>query len=499
MSQLSDTAPFDELQVHPWLKKINICFAPGPGLTPLAQETIDKLLPHFTQLGHTVQVMPDDNTDIIITTAAYGEPVPWREAISLVGRMKFGYKHSPTIFTLVNITPDELGQKLDYFDKVLVKDQLEPSDFDFPGLAPDAYKVLYEQGNRGGSILALERLVQAQAKSIRILMLVGDEKPQEVYHFDLVGANPKSEADDLDAFYKDIVLRMVTSVSTHEITQHQVVGEPVPRAEWEALDTPEAMRVAALKFGEYNFFTDMVIIDSLVKVPAVTDAIASQYSEGCFATWDPHINALVTTITGSARPVDKSSLSEDDLAVITGVRLDREGALVRHVEGKRNDPPSSEAVELIDLDSNLPFIENPLKGDHDPLGDVQTKVPVARSKLHGHRGVSSYNPDLVEFVHLDPPFYNYPVTCATEAQAGGIKNAFAQSQALHNPDDPRQVVFTILPTHGVVIVEKWVSGKRPFETMWEYFQDGHLVVDNRIPQGAHEYQLESGRMVMKDL
>jgi len=91
------------------------------------------------------------------------------------------------------------------------------------------------------------------------------------------------------------------------------------------------------------------------------------------------------------------------------------------------------------------------------------------------------------------------VTCATEAQAGGIKNAFAQSEALRNPDDPRQVVFTVLPTHGVVIVEKWVPGKKPFETIWEYFQDKHLEIDNRIPQGAHEYQLESGRMVLKDL
>jgi len=493
MNQPSETSLMNELQVHPWLKKINISFTPGPGLTTLAQETIDNLLPQFTRLGHTVQEMPDNDSDIIITTAAYGEPVPWREAISLVGRMKFNYKHSPTIFTLVHITPEKLEQKLEYFEEVLAKDQLDPGDFDFPGLAPDAYKVLYEQGNRGGPILALERLVQAQAKSIRVLMLVGNDQPQEVYHFDLVGANPKSVADDFDAFYKDIVLRMVTSVSTHEITKHQVVGEPVPREEWEALDTPEAMRIAAIKFGEHNFFTNMVIIDSLVKVPAVTDAIASQYSEGCFATWDPHINALITTITGSARPVDKSSLTEDDLAVITGVRADREGALVRHVEGKRNDPPSSEAVELIDLDSLLPYIDIPLEDS------AQAKVPVGRSKLHGHRGISSFNPDLVEFVHLDPPFYDYPVTCATEAQAGGIKNAFAQSEALRNPDDPRQVVFTVLPTHGVVIVEKWVPGKKPFETIWEYFQDKHLEIDNRIPQGAHEYQLESGRMVLKDL
>ena len=167
MSQLPDAAPFDQLQVHPWLKQINLCFVPGPGLTPLAQSTIDGLLPQFTRLGHTVQDKPDDDTDIIITTAPYGEPLPWRKAIALVGRMQFGYKHSPTIFTLVHLTPAELESRLAYFDQVLAKDPMQQSDFDFPGLAPTAYKVLYEQGNRGGPILALERLIQAQAKSIQ--------------------------------------------------------------------------------------------------------------------------------------------------------------------------------------------------------------------------------------------------------------------------------------------------------------------------------------------
>lgn len=491
MSQLNKIGIDKDIQVHPWLKQINISFVPGPEITPLSEEVIDNILDQFSRAGHNVQEAPDDSTDILLTTSKFGEPIPWRQAISLVGRMRFNYRHSPTIFTLVHADEDEFNQKIEYFNRVLEKDQPDESDFDFPGLAPSAYKVLYEQGRRGGSILALERLVQTQAKSIRVLLLIGNGHPKKIYHFDLVGANPLSYADGSKPFYEDIVLRMVTSVSTHEITQHKVEDEIIPRSTWEKLDTPEAMRVAAQKFGEINFFTEMVIIDTLVKIPAVTDAIASQYSEGCFATWDPEINALITTITGSARPVNKSSLSDDDLAVITGVREDREGALVRHVEGKRNDPPSSEAVELIDMDNTLPFIKL------DPDWGIESRVPVARSKLHGHRGIASFNPNLVEFVELDLPYYDYPVTCATEAQASGIKWAFSRSEALQNPDDPRQVVFTVLPTHGVVIVEKWVPGKTPFQTLWEFFQDGHLVIDNMIPQGYHEYQLQAGQMALK--
>jgi len=225
----------------------------------------------------------------------------------------------------------------------------------------------------------------------------------------------------------------------------------------------------------------------------VSEVISSQYSEGCFATWDTELGALIVTATGSARPIWKGNITEDDLAVITGIRPDGMGALVRQVEGKRNDPPSSEAVEMIGMDLHLPKITlAPKEG-----GSVQ--VPVIRSKLHGHRGISSYNPKMVEFVPLEPPYYHFPVTCATEAQAHGIIHAFSRSEALNNPSDPRQVVFTILPTHGVVIAEKWVPGTVPFQTIWEYFDAGYMQVDSHVPQGPLTYVSEGpDRMVLRE-
>jgi hypothetical protein len=219
----------------------------------------------------------------------------------------------------------------------------------------------------------------------------------------------------------------------------------------------------------------------------VPDAISSQYSEGCFATWDPNINGLVTTVTGSARPVVKDNLTDDELAVIVGVRPDGKGALVQNVEGKRNDPPSSEAVELIEMDKDLPKTKL----------DDGFEVPVSRSKLHGHRGVSAYDPQHVEHVFLDEPFYHYPVSCSTEAQARAIHEAFSRSVALQDPSDPREVVFTILPGHGIVIAEKWVPGKEPFQVMWEYMDKGWLVIDNMVPQGVLSFKSDgNGLMVL---
>lgn len=476
---------------HPWLRKINVAFVPGP-MTPLLEEVMDGLERHFHRLGHQVQTAPDDRTDVILTTAPFGEPLDWREALIFSARHRFDLSHAPTLYTLVQVIPTRFQQLLDHFQTVLAKGPPNPADYDFPGLAPQAYHVLFEQGRRGGPILALERVVQAQTKSIQVLLVVGDDRPLAAYHFDLVGAYPRSEAEDPESFYEDIILRMVTTLSTSEVNQHQVVGDPIPRMLWQRLSTPAAMCVAGQQLGERDFFTEMVRIADLVEVPVVSNAVAEQYSEGCFSTWDPTLGALIATVTGSARPVDKGSITDDDLAVIVGVRSDGQGALVRHVEGKRNDPPSVEAVEMMDMDSTLPTI---VLG---PAWDTPARVPVMRSKLHGHRGIAAYDPRWVEYVLLDPPYYHYPVSCGTDAQARGIKEAFARSEALQNPEGPRQVVFTVLPGHGVVIVERWVPGRAPFQVMWEYMDAGYLEVESLIPQGPMEYVPGAdGRMLLR--
>jgi hypothetical protein len=480
-------------EVHPWLQHMSVVYIPGLAPSTLADKTARNILEHFHRLGNKVQNSPDNNTSILLTTAPYGEPLSWRDSLQLVARGRYKLDYTPIVFTLVHIQSDELARMLAHFERALEKKTLDAADFDFPGLAENAHQVLYEQGRRGGPILALERLLQAQAKCLNLLLLVGDEKPEGVYHFDLVGAYPYSGAKDEELFYRDIVLRMATRVSANEITTHVPQGEPIPKAEWDLLVTPHAMYHAARQLDKRGFFTEMVRISDLVQVPAVEDAISSQYSEGCFATWDTQIGALITTITGSARPVNKGSLREDDLAVITGVRADYRGALVRHIQGKPNYPPSSEAVEMIEMDHQLPMIalENG--------AEARSTVPVIRSKLHGHRGISAFHPRYVEFVSLDPPYFHYPVTCGTDAQARGISQAFTRSQALNNPGDPRQVVFTVLPTHGVVIAEKWVPGKQPFQTIWEYFDAGHLEPDRQVPQGPFVYEEVAGKMVLSAL
>ncbi len=476
---------------HAWLKQAQVAFVPGT-MTPLLDETTRGILAECAAHGHVVQETPTDDTTILLTTARYGENLNWRQAPMFTARPRYKLSRQPTVFTLVHILTSELDDLLAHFEQALRKDPPAPEDFEFDGLSPQAYLVLTEQGRRGGPILSVLRLLQAQVKSIRILLVVGDQHPECVYHFDLVGAYPRSTADDPASFYEDIVLRMTTTVSTREVTAHEIVDRPMAYELWRQSGAAEAMRTAALELGKRRFFTDMVRIADLVNVPVVGSSVASQYSEGCFATWSPSLDALVATITGSARPVDKDNITEDDLAVITGVRPGGVGAFVRHVDGKRNDPPSSEAVEMIDMDVMLP------RTAFD-LGDGPLDVPVVRSKLHGHRGISAYNPAKVEYVPLDPPYFHYIVSCATEAQAHGVKGAFSRSEILLDPDDPRQLAFTILPGHGLVIVEKWTPDKAPFQLMWEAMDAGDLVIDSHVPQGPMSFAPDdAGRMVLQE-
>ncbi|MFQ5922669.1 MAG: hypothetical protein ACE5M4_07470, partial [Anaerolineales bacterium] len=470
--------------IHAWLRQLRVGYVADETSAEM-DEFAERLLEQFAVLGHEALDIPEGHIDVLFATARYGEPVPWRQSLFFTARRRFGLENDPELFTLVDMTVEEYESALQHFENVLDREPPDPADFEFPGLAPESYRVLVEQGRRGGPILALERLVQAHAKSIWVILVVGDGEPLWVHYFDLVGAHPKIELAD-KAGYQDLVMRIVTVMSTEEVTHHQAVGEPLPNADWADSAGRKGMLKAGPALGRRNFFTEMVRISDLVQVPAVSQGVANQYSEGCFATWDPGLGALISTVTGSARPVEKDDLKDQDLAVIVGVRDDGLGALVRHVERKQNDPPSSEAVELMDMDSLLPRVE--LDG---------TQVPVVRSKLHGHRGIGSYDPDLVEYAPLDPPYYHYPVSCATSAQAEGIKGAFSRAESLLNPDDPRQLAFTVLPGHGVIIAEKWVPEKAPFQLIWETMDSGALQVDNHVPQGVYGYAVNSeGAMVL---
>jgi hypothetical protein len=469
---------------HAWLKQLSISYIPGPS-TGLSGQVASALIGHFQQEGHSAAASPSPDTDVILTTARLGEPLGWREAFMFTARRRFGLKHVPTVFTIVHATPRQFSEWMTRVEAVL-KEGPEAAP-PFEGVPETASHTLYQQGKRGGAILYLLRIIQIQTKCIRVLLVVGEEKPHYAFLFDLVGAHPKIRFDDPQAFYKDIVTRILTAASTSEITNHEIVEPPIPRDEWESLATIDDMTRASHELGKRDFFTEMIKVSQLAEIPGFSEAISSQYSEGCFATWEPKINGLLTTITGSARPVRKENITDKDLAVIAGIKPQRDGALIRKVDGHPNHPPSSEAVEMIGMDLALPKIT--LKRG--------IQAPVIRSKLHGHRAVRSFDWTRAEYVPLPEPYLHYPVSCSTDAQYRAVQEAFSQSFALQHPQDPRQLVFTVLPGHGVVIVEKWVEGKSPFQVIWEAMDSKVIEITNHIPQGPFAVETQGHRCRMR--
>ncbi|MGZ6271197.1 MAG: hypothetical protein ACXWPJ_03965 [Candidatus Limnocylindrales bacterium] len=471
-----------------WLRPLRIAYVPGP-TTPLLREFGERLGLAFEAAGHTLSDRPNDATDLLIGTAPFGEAISWRASLLFTGRARFHLGRQPAVFALAHATPAALQEHLERLARGLALPEPSPAAFDFPGLAPTGFEVLYEQGRRGGPILALERLLQAQSKYIRIALVVGDERPESAYLFDLVGAHPRIAMRDEDDFYAELATRMATIVGTDEAVHHELLPEPIDAATWADLRGPAAMVAASHELGLRDVFTEPVRIARLVPIPAITDVVASQYSEGCFGTWEPALDGLLVTVTGSARPIDKGRLTEADLAVVSGIRPDGSGALARRVEGRPYAPPSSEAVEMLEVDGPHPRLRL------DPAWGVGSPVPVVRSKLHAHRGIRRFDRDLVEYVPLEAVYHHYLVACASQAQAHAVTRAFAASETLRDPDDPRSVALTVLPGHGLMALEKWVAGTHPLETIWRLLDRGALELDSRVPQGPFEFVPGAGRFM----
>lgn len=476
---------------HAFLREVEIAQVPGPS-TPLLDRVLVGLLAELTARHHRVLPQPTARTDAFVTTARLHEPRSWREAPLFVGRKRHGLAHTPATYTLVQATPAQYAELLQRFAAFLAAPATSPLPADLPGLAPGAAAVLREQGARGGPLVCLARLLQAQTKSLRVLLVVGEQQVERGHLFDLAGACPELRGQPFERFCAEAALRIVTQLSTQEATRHQGAGEPVPAAQWAAASVPPAMLWISRELGQRGFFTQMVRIADLVEVPALTEAIAQQYSEGCFGSFDPLLGAQVVTVTGSRQPVAKGCLTPQDLAVIASVNDAGNGVLVRAVEGLPNEPPSSEAVEFELMDARLPRRLPPV------AFGIAEPVPVVRSKLHGHRGVQSYDAATVEYVPMAMPFHDYLVSCSTAAQAHGIAAAFAQSQALQQPDDPRTVVFTILPGHGLLAVERWVAGQPPFAELLQAIDSGRLTISPRVPQGRCHYERRGARYELRE-
>jgi hypothetical protein len=470
-----------EKQPHHWLKSVRVSFRPGALPQHFSPYILDALKRAFSRNGHQLSQTPSAETDIVVATGEFERPLSIQDSATFW--LWRNYKlNQPTVFSLAYMRTDDFAKAVERLANALKKASVAGSDYSYAGLSPGAHRVLSEQGGRGGPILALARILQAQLKCIRVILFVGDELPSRAYHFDLVGSTAHTRLrDDEDEFYDDIVHRVATTVSTHQVTQHQRSGTVLAQSTWNTLGSVRAMCRAATEFNRRRFFTNAVSVSDIIDVPSVSENIAKQYSEGCYGTWDPSIQSLVATITGAAKVLNKGDITQQDLVAIERINGSGNGVTYHRVEGTDGYAPSSEAYEMLLIDKCLPQVPCPLVQQRD------VAVPIVRSKLHGHRGIRCYAPRFVEYAPVAEAYFRYPVTCGSEAQALALGDALSRAETLNDPADPRLLAFTILPSHGIFIVEKWREDKEPFQLIWEHMDQGALQVEDSVPQELLHY------------
>ena len=79
--QISHSATYANQPLHDWLRSVKVAYVPGQ-TTSLLKEVVTNLLDRFKLRGHDVQNTPDDATDVLLTTAPFGESLDWREAMA---------------------------------------------------------------------------------------------------------------------------------------------------------------------------------------------------------------------------------------------------------------------------------------------------------------------------------------------------------------------------------------------------------------------------------
>src|SRR5512133_1423018 len=153
---ISDQTSPASRPTHTWLRKITLAYVPGP-TTLLLDEVAGHLLGSFRDNGHTILDHPADppGAEVLLTTAVFGEPIPWRESMQLTARRRFKMERAPTVITLLHARPDRWQEIYRHMEKSLAKEKPDPADFAFPGLREVAFHTLIEQGLRAGPIMAM--------------------------------------------------------------------------------------------------------------------------------------------------------------------------------------------------------------------------------------------------------------------------------------------------------------------------------------------------------
>ncbi|MEU4209593.1 hypothetical protein AB0F13_06225 [Streptomyces sp. NPDC026206] len=297
------------------------------------------------------------------------------------------------------------------------------------------------------------------AKALFVTRGPAPGRVREVTFCNMEGGHP-TEKENLADRLRD---RLVTAACACQVAdRYDITTDALTAAAWKASPTPERLADAGRRMGQLGLLSAPLRIADYVS-PQLADMYEvymgwKGFSEGMLFAFDPDLQALVVTASGSW-DVDKRALNRDQVVVVDH-RL-REGRLrVLAPEGTLPMQPSVETWEVCALMEEAPTVR--VRKAHDGQWvldpDGEREVPLIRGGIHAHVGVSSANEAAVETVQPDRERFPYGFGCGTDLTVDLARNTIRRSSAVNNTDDPRLYVRWPLLYHGEMAVELWKPG-----------------------------------------
>lgn len=308
-------------------------------------------------------------------------------------------------------------------------------------------------------VVQTARVVMARSGTPKALFLTPDAETGAIVEATLCtleGGHP-SDRDDIVRRVRD---RLVSAACATEVGEHvEQVPDAIAVPDWKTARSPEVLADAGRRMGTLGLLPAPHRVSDYVS-PGLASAYhrylgIKGFSEGMMFVYDPDLQALVVTASGSWE-VDKRSLSREDVVVIDHHVAD--GRLrVLSVAGSVSKGPSVEAWEVCAVMAAAPKVR--VRRDHagvwriDPDGEVE--VPAVRGGLHAHVGVKAADATVIESIAPDRRAFPYGFGCGTDLMVDVATATIARSSAVHDAADTRGYVRWPMLYHGEMALELW--------------------------------------------
>src|SRR5258705_8345248 len=151
--------------VHSWTRPINISLVPGPS-TAAVDQVVQALLDWLRLAGCTLEPMPTNDTDLVVTTNLFGQAVHRDDSLLFNAKRMYKLSRRPQILTVIDVPEEEYQVWLARFETMAHLPASDTTGEAYTGLGPQAAEVIGQQARRGGPEMAFSRLVHAQMLSI---------------------------------------------------------------------------------------------------------------------------------------------------------------------------------------------------------------------------------------------------------------------------------------------------------------------------------------------